>query len=157
MHPRSNATGQEHHAEMAPVVVLAGGGMLSHLPTPEGCLHNHVHGPLFQRRSLVRGWRIHGFLLSPVKKVETLWPLLVYCSQDAHTHEAGALSHLWIPGFRDDQELGPGIQLGQRTIHSRPRPSHSPNCTLKTEMTGSMEQHSLSYPMSLLPTQCPTI
>lgn len=33
--------------------------MLSHLPTPECCLCNHVHGRLCQRRSLVRGRRIH--------------------------------------------------------------------------------------------------
>lgn len=29
-------------------------------------------------------------------------------SRDAHTHEAGTPSHLWIPGCADDQELRPG-------------------------------------------------
>lgn len=99
---------------MAPVVVLAGGVILSHLPTPDSYLQKPCAQPSWLKEGLGKGaahtHNVH-FLLSPVGwggGENLLVPAGSLFLRDAHTHEAGTPSRLWIPGCADDQELGPG-------------------------------------------------
>ena len=113
---------------MAPAGVLASGVMLSHLSTPESCLQKPRAQSSELKETLDRGRRPHTeFVFScfqwggckhsaPHPTQFTVHPV----HRDADTHEAGTPSHLWILGFGDDQELGPGRQ------------PHGPHTTLET-------------------------
>lgn len=99
---------------MAPVEVLAGGMILSHLPTPDSFLQKPYAQPSWLKEELGKGAAdthdVH-FLVSPVGwggGENPLFPAGSLFFRDAHTHEAGSPSPLWIPGCADDQELGPG-------------------------------------------------
>lgn len=99
----------------------------------------------------------HSFLLSPVE-TGTLWLLLVYCSRDAHTHEAGALSHLWIPAAGMTRSWGLAYSLArglpfkaspipQSQQHPQDRDDRERAATF-SELAHVPPTHSMSHSMS---------